>query len=340
MRSNIRFQVGLIGSGSWATAIAKILTDNHFRIHWLMPKAGDVEHFKKYRHPPRYLTSVRFDLRKLDFCSDAAAVARSSEWVIICMPAVFLEMALRDLPREIFIDKYIVSGVKGMLPGRNLLLNDYLKQDFGVPAEKYFCITGPCHAEEVAAEKLSFITISGQDRETTEVIAGRFTTGYLKTIVNNDVWGTQYAAVLKNVYAIGAGIAHGLGYGDNFLAVYVCNCAAELAGFTRTVSQGKHPDDARSSAFASAYLGDLLVTCYSQYSRNRTFGTMVGKGYSVQSAQLEMNMIAEGYYAAKCLHELNKSMQAPAPVAEGIYHILWQHRPPAEVFHKFKRLFV
>lgn len=339
MRSNIRFQVGLVGHGSWATAIAKILTDNHFRINWLAGKEQDLQYFRKYHHAPRYLTSVKFDLRRINFCSDAEAVAGASEWIVICMPAVFLEKSLQGLDREVFRDKYIVSGVKGMLPGRNQLLNDYLAEAFGVVPEKYFSITGPCHAEEVAAEKLSYITISGQDREAAAAVASRFTTDYVKTIVNNDVQGAQYAAVLKNVYAIGAGILHGLGYGDNFLAVYVCNAAAELERFTAAAGERKPGSGARKS-FASAYLGDLLVTCYSQYSRNRTFGAMVGKGYSVQSAQLEMNMVAEGYYAARCIHEVNKSLQVSLPVAEAVYRILWEERSPAEAFNKLKRLFV
>lgn len=340
MRSNIRIQVGLIGHGSWATAIAKILTDNHFRISWLAGSAQDQQYFRRYHHAPRYLTSVRFDLRRINFCSQAEEVASQSEWIVICMPAVFLEKSLQELDRGIFSDKYIVSGVKGMLPGRNLLLNEYLASEFAVRAEKYFSITGPCHAEEVAAEKLSYITISGQDPEAARGIARRFTTGYLKTIVNNDVTGAQYAAVLKNVYAIGAGMAHGLGYGDNFLAVYVCNAAAELDRFTSSVAGKKNGPRPLRNSFASAYLGDLLVTCYSQYSRNRTLGAMVGKGYSVQSAQLEMNMVAEGYYAARCIHEVNKSLQVSLPVAEAIYRVLWESLSPAEAFGKLKRSFV
>lgn len=340
MRSNIRFQVGLIGSGSWATAIAKILTDNHFRCNWLMKKPEDIQYFKKFRHPPRYLTTVRFDLRKINFCPDVQTVARASEWVIICLPSLYLKSMLDGLPETVFRDKYIVSGVKGMIPESNLLLNDYLERHFHFPQEKYFSITGPCHAEEVAAEKLSYITISGADQKAAEGIAHRFTTPYLKTIVNDDVRGAQYAAVLKNVYAIGAGVAHGLGYGDNFSAVYIANCAAELARFTKAISVKEgHPRPSRN-AFASAYLGDLLVTCYSQYSRNRTLGKMIGKGYSVGSALLEMNMVAEGYYASKCIHEVNKTMGIPLPIARGLYQLLWENQGPAETFNKLKKQFL
>lgn len=339
MRSNIRFRIGLIGNGSWATAIAKIMTDNHFRINWLFRKAEDIQYIKKYRHPPRYLTAVRFDLRKINCTTDVRSVVSQSDWVIICIPSAFLKEVLEQLSPDAFRNKYIVSGVKGMIVEDNLLLNDYLSKKFTVPTENYFCITGPCHAEEVAAEKLSYITISGQHREDAELIASRFTTGYLKTIVNDDIWGAQYAAVLKNVYAIGAGIAHGIGYGDNFLAVYVANCASELAHFAKSISEKqRHPHPGRNS-FASAYLGDLLVTCYSQYSRNRTFGTMIGKGYSVTSAKLEMNMVAEGYYASKSIYEVNKKLKIPVPIAEIIYQILWNNASPAAALNKLKRLF-
>lgn len=340
MRSNIHFQVGLIGHGSWATAIAKILTDNHFRINWLIPRREDASYFRKHHHAPRYLSSVRFDLRKIHFYSDANELIRDSDWVVMCMPAIYLEKLLAGLPEDIFAEKYVVSGVKGILPEKGLLLNDYLEGRFHLPEQKYFCITGPCHAEEVAAEKLSYITISGKDKTDTARIARRFSTPYLNTIVNDDIYGAQYAAVLKNIYAIGAGMAHGLGYGDNFLAVYIANCAAEMAAFTATLErQGKAVPSPRN-AFASAYLGDLLVTCYSQYSRNRTFGAMIGKGYSVHSAQTEMNMVAEGYYAARCMHQINTDPQIKLPVAEHIYQVLWEGQPAQEAFHKMKAKFV
>lgn len=340
MRSNIRFQVGLIGNGSWATAIAKIMTDNHFRINWLFRKEEDIKYFRKHRHAPRYLTSVRFDLRKINFYTDAEALIKHSDWVILCMPAVFLEQVLMALPDGVFNQKYVVSGVKGLLPEKGLLLNDFLQARFQLPQEKYFSITGPCHAEEVAAEKLSYITISGKDKQAARMIAGRFNTPYLNTIINEDVYGAQYAAVLKNIYAIGAGIAHGLGYGDNFLAVYIANCASEMAEFIRQFNPKQTGAPVVRNAFASAYLGDLLVTCYSQYSRNRTFGTMVGKGYSVESAQLEMNMVAEGYYAAKCMHDLSRGFAARIPIAEQIYQILWQRMPPDKAFSKMCGKFV
>lgn len=334
MRSNMRFQVGLIGHGSWATAIAKILTDNHFKINWLIPRPEDIACFRKYRHAPRYLTSVRFDLRKISFYPDAVSLIRDSDWVVLCMPAAFLEQLLESLSEDVFTGKCMVSGVKGILPESNLLLNDYLEQRFKITQEEYFCIAGPCHAEEVAAEKLSYLTFSGKDKNTARKIAARFTTPYLKTIVTGDVYGTQYAAVLKNIYAIGAGMAGGLGYGDNFLAVYMANCAAEMAGFIDVVSQSKERAAPPGGIFASAYLGDLLVTCYSQHSRNRTFGAMIGKGYSVRSAQLEMNMVAEGYHAARCMERICSARKISLPVARTIYRVLWEQHLPREAFEK------
>lgn len=340
LRSNNRFQLGLIGSGSWATAIAKILTDNLFQVHWLMRKREDVAYFKKFRHPPRYLTSVHMDLKQIHFCATVPEVVEASEWIVISVPSLFIESMLEGLAQDTFHGKYIVSGIKGILPGSGMLLNEYLSKHFDVPEARYFAITGPCHAEEVAAEKLSYITISGSDKKAANGIAKRFTTPYLKTIVNDDVWGAQYAAVLKNVYAIGAGITHGLGFGDNFLAVYIANCAAELARFSSFLSETSgHPHPGRAT-FSSAYLGDLLVTCYSQYSRNRLLGKMIGKGYSVDSALLEMNMIAEGYHASRSIHRVNETFKIPAPIAETIYNILWEHQLPAEAFAKLKKTFV
>lgn len=333
MRSNNRYRVGLIGSGSWATAIAKIMTDNHFQLHWWLRSGDDVAAFKKLKHNPRYLTSLRFDLRKIRLSEDLHAVIASSDWVIIAIPAAYLEAALGGLPPDLLRDKYVVSGVKGMLPGINLLLNEYLERQAGLRQEQYFCITGPCHAEEVAAEKLSYLTISGREAETVKLIARRFRTPYLHTTVNDDVPGAQYAAAMKNIYAIGAGMARGLGYGDNFASVWVANAAREMALFLDQVCP--HPG---RDAFGSAYLGDLLVTCYSQYSRNRSFGQMIGQGYSVRSAQLELGMVAEGYHAARCLHELSMATSAPLPMAGILYQVLWEQRPSAEAMRKLTAL--
>ncbi len=336
---------GIIGSGSWGTALAKILTDNKNTINWWLRSDSNISSFKSRSHNPQYLRSAFFDTRLINFSSNAEEVIERSNCIIIVVPSAFAADALKDLPKDIFRGKKIVSAVKGVLPEENLLLNEFLQNKFGVPLSDYFTVLGPCHAEEVAAEKLSYLTFSGIDEATTQRIALHFKTPYLNTLHNTDIYGVQYAAILKNIYAIGAGIAHGLEYGDNFLSVLIANSADEMAVFLRkagiqNVEVGTiehHPithNATRNTTnyAASVYLGDLLVTCYSLYSRNRTFGNMIGKGYSVQSAQLEMSMVAEGYNASKCMYILNQKVKAEMPIAETIYRILWNELPADEGF--------
>jgi glycerol-3-phosphate dehydrogenase (NAD(P)+) len=235
------------------------------------------------------------------------------------------------LPKDIFINKKILSAVKGILPAQIELVNDYLAREFNLPLNRYFTVLGPCHAEEVAAEKLSYLTFSGIDETEVKEIAGLFRTDYLNTRTNRDVLGVQYAAVLKNIYALGAGIAHGLDYGDNFLSVFIANASDEMATFLKKLSL--HKNDGLSPNYSSSvYLGDLLVTCYSLYSRNRMFGAMIGKGYSVKAAQLELNMIAEGYNASKCIYNINQRLSVEMPIAKAIYNILWNNFSAEETF--------
>lgn len=326
-------QFGIIGSGSWATALAKILTDNGNTIQWWVRNSDTIRYMEKRRHNPHYLNSVYFNQSQLQLSDDIQKIVSQSEALVIAVPSAYVEDALQQLPADALKSKKIISAVKGILPSENQLLNDYLATHFGIELTDYFAVLGPCHAEEVASEKLSYLTFSGIDEATTATIASYFKTEYLNTMVNNDVWGVQYAAVLKNVYALGAGIAHGLEYGDNFLSVYIANSANEMVGFLKKVSDPQH---ASVNYAASVYLGDLLVTCYSLYSRNRTFGNMIGKGYSVKAAQLELNMVAEGYNASKCIHKINELSQSPMPIAKTIYEILWEHLPAAEGFKKIE----
>ena len=342
---------GIIGSGSWGTALAKILTDNNNSIYWWIRSDNTIGHLKKRRHNPHYLNSAYFDTNLLHLTSDLEEVINNSDCVIMAVPSAYTVDVLSNLPKNIFQNKKIISAVKGILPGNNLLLNDYLKNEFDVALQNYFTVLGPCHAEEVAAEKLSYLTFSGIDIEVTMEVASYFKTPYLNTIENGDIYGVQYAAVLKNVYAIGAGIAHGLEYGDNFLSVLIANSADEMAGFLRkagiknievgsidhSLLHSKVEQSNTTNYAASVYLGDLLVTCYSLYSRNRTFGNMIGKGYSVKSAQLEMNMVAEGYNASQCMYIINKEVKAEMPIAETIYKILWEQLPPQEGFDEIER---
>ena len=324
---------GIIGGGSWATALAKMLTDNNHAINWWIRNTKVIEHIRKRNHNPHYLSSVFFNTGLLTMNDNLQTVIDNSDALVICIPSSYLVSHFYPLPADTLKGKKIISAVKGVLPGTNQLLNEFLSDNFNVPVCNFFNIMGPCHAEEVAAEKLSYLTFSGEDVSTTENIAGYFKTYYLNTVVSHDIWGTQYAAVLKNIYAVGAGIAHGLEYGDNFLSVYIANAADEMVRFLRKVMEHKAaPDTDKINYASSVYLGDLLVTCYSLFSRNRTFGNMIGKGYSVKVAQLEMNMVAEGYPASKGLFEINKIIQADMPIAKTIYQILWEEMPADEGF--------
>ena len=331
-------QFGIIGSGSWATALAKILTDNGNTIQWWVRNEDTIRYISKRRHNPHYLNSAYFDLNQLSLSADIAEVVSKSDVLVIAVPSAYVEDAIKQLPADALKNKKIISAVKGILPSSNQLLNEYLLANSQLSIENYFTVLGPCHAEEVAAEKLSYLTFSGVDEVAATAIAGYFKTEYLNTLVNHDVWGVQYAAVLKNIYALGAGIAHGLEYGDNFQSVYIANSANEMVGFLRKLNEGSQAEIPNYAS--SVYLGDLLVTCYSLYSRNRTFGNMIGKGYSVKSAQLELNMVAEGYNASKCIRTLNESVKALMPIASTIYEILWEHLPAAEGFKKIETFLV
>src|SRR5258708_673302 len=327
---------GVIGSGSWATALAKILTDNRTPIQWWIRNQATISHLLSRHHNPQYLPSVYFDTSLLTLSSEVDKVVAASDCIVIAVPSAYVTGTLGVLDKNAFKGKKILSAVKGILPEENLLLNDFLAREFKVGINDYFTVMGPCHAEEVAAEKLSYLTFSGQDETRTREMASYFTTEYINTVINNDIYGVQFAAVLKNIYALGDGIAHGLEYGDNFLSVLIANCADEMAGFLlkagiRHLEVGIHTEEdpvshKKSANYAaSVYMVILLMTCYSLFSRNRTFGNMIGKGYSVTAARLELNMVAEGYNASKCIFLINKEIKAEMPIAEMIYRILWEN---------------
>ena len=345
------YRFGIIGGGSWATALVKILTDNNQEVNWWIRNSPIIEQIKKRGHNPYYLSSAYFDVSLLSMSDDINQVIDQSDILVLAVPSAYIKQVLSNVPASALKNKKILSAIKGLIPQQDLLLNEFLQNEFDFPIENYFAVLGPCHAEEVAAEKLSYLTFSGVDVAMTQQIAACFKTDYINTITNHDILGVQYAAVLKNIYALGAGIAHGLEYGDNFLSVYIANSADEMAGFLRSVGVqhivvGEHhhtdPYTLKKDInyAASVYLGDLLVTCYSPYSRNRTFGTMIGKGYTVQSAQLEMNMVAEGYNASKCIYNINKKIKSDLPIAETVYKILWERLLPAEGFYKIEEVMV
>jgi glycerol-3-phosphate dehydrogenase (NAD(P)+) len=334
MQEHLR--IGVIGNGSWATALVKILTSNHHTVNWWIRNAGSIDAIKNRKHNPNYLPSAYFDVSLLHLFNDVKEVAERSDLLVLAVPSAYIQDALGPLTKEALKGKKILSAIKGLVPGPDVLVNDYLNKQFNVLLEHYFAVLGPCHAEEVAAEKLSYLTFSGIDIEVTTQVASLFQTNYINAIINTDILGVQYAAVLKNIYALGAGIAHGLEYGDNFLSVYIANAANEMVRFLREV---KHEaSDVQLNYSASVYLGDLLVTCYSLYSRNRMLGNMIGKGYSVKAAQLELGMVAEGYNASKCIHITNQNLGVRIPIAEIIYKILWEQLQPAEGFAAIENL--
>lgn len=317
-------KIAVIGGGSWATANIKMLSDNATpkEIYWWMRNPEAVEHIHKFRHNPNYLSSVEIKVPAENISTDIKYIISEADMVLLNVPAAFLKEALKGISADDLKGKKIISAIKGIVPDENQIIGEFLQQHCMVPARDIIVISGPCHAEEVALEKLSYLTIASQDTELAAEFAGMISNRYLKTIVSDDIYGTEYAAVLKNIYAIASGICHGVGYGDNFQAVLISNAIKELKNFLDAV----HPID--RDIKESAYLGDLLVTAYSQFSRNRTFGNMIGKGYTVTSAQLEMNMVAEGYYAINCLHQVNKQHKVAMPICDAVYSILYQKKSP------------
>jgi glycerol-3-phosphate dehydrogenase (NAD(P)+) len=344
------YNFGIIGSGSWATALVKILTDNGHKVNWWVRNEKQQDYIRQRRHNPQYLSTAYLNVSLLNIVSEVNEVLDTSDVVVLAVPSAYICEVLGKIDPAKLQKKKIVSAIKGIVPGPDVLLNEYLGEEFGVNLSDYFALLGPCHAEEVASEKLSYLTFSGIDEETAENIASCFKSSYINTVTNQDILGVQYAAVLKNIYALGAGIAHGLEYGDNFLSVYIANSADEMAGFLRKagiahIVVGEHVHNNAGQKrdpnyAASVYLGDLLVTCYSPYSRNRTFGNMIGKGYTVQSAQLEMNMVAEGYNASKCMYHINNRTGADMPIATIVYRILWERMSPVDGFEEIEKVLI
>ncbi len=321
-------KVAMIGGGSWATAIIKMLSDNVSlkEIYWWMRNEEAISHIKNFKHNPNYLSSVEIKLPESHISSDIATIIKQADYVVLNVPAAFLKETLSGVSASDLKGKKIVSAIKGIVPDENLIIGEFLNQKYDVPLEDILVISGPCHAEEVALEKLSYLTIASTNVALAQKFADLLATRYIKTNVSDDIFGTEYAAVLKNIYAVASGICHGVGYGDNFQAVLISNAIREIKDFVDAV----HPID--RDIKESAYLGDLLVTCYSQFSRNRTFGNMVGKGYTVKSAQLEMNMIAEGYYAVSCMHYINQKYKVEMPISQAVYNILYEkHSPHTEM---------
>ncbi|TPE45877.1 NAD(P)H-dependent glycerol-3-phosphate dehydrogenase [Pontibacter mangrovi] len=319
-------KIAVLGGGSWATALVKVLSENKSQVNWWMRNDADVQHLINFKHNPRYLSQVQFDLNYVKPSSDIEAVVASSEWVILAVPAAFVQLALANLPTDALKGKAVVSAIKGMVPVENTLVTDFLKHHYSVPEEQLLVIAGPCHAEEVALEKQSYLTIGSHNMPAAEHFCELLRNRYVKANPLDDLDGIEYCAVMKNIIALACGIAHGQNYGDNFQAVLVSNAMFEIERFLDAMVP------LHRALNGSAYLGDLLVTAYSQFSRNRTFGNMIGRGYTVKSAQVEMNMVAEGYYAVQSIHELNKKLQVAMPITSAVYNILYERISPAVEF--------
>ena len=314
-------RIAIIGSGSWATALAKIILHNVPRINWYIRSDDTIEYFRKFHHNPKYISDIEFDVSRITFFNSIADAIEASDILLFAIPAPFLKDSLAGYQGK-FENRRIVSAIKGIVPSENLTVAEFFNKVYGIPFKNISIIAGPCHAEEIALERLSYITLASATFEQSEELAPLFRCHFVKVKASQDIYGTEYAAVLKNIVSIAAGICHGLGYGDNFQAVLISNAMLEIKRFLAKTYKSKR------KLLSSPYLGDVLVTAYSQFSRNRTFGMMIGKGYSVKTAQLEMNMIAEGYYAVACIHEMNKGFGVNMPITDAVYHILYEKISP------------
>ena len=330
-------RIGILGSGSWGTALAKISLESTPEINWYIRRDDQARRFKASGHNPDYLSSATFDPDRINFYTEGTinSFFRNSDTIILVTPSPYIKQYLKKVKRSSLRDKTLVNAIKGIVPDENLLVSEFLSQEFQVPKELIGVVSGPCHAEEVAQERRSYLTTGSSNDELAHLLAETLSCDYITCTTSDDVVGIEFASVLKNIYAIAAGICNGLNYGDNFQSVLISNAIAEMNSFVNTV----HLLNNRVIT-NSVYLGDLLVTAYSNYSRNRTFGTMIGKGYSVKAAQVEMEMIAEGYYGAKCVRELNTThYRVNMPIMDAVYEILYNKQPAVETIEKLSLKF-
>jgi glycerol-3-phosphate dehydrogenase (NAD(P)+) len=320
-------KIAVIGGGSWATAIVKILSENIETVGWYMRNRAAIEHIKKNNHNPNYLRAADVYASQLDLSSDINRIVANYDVLIFAIPSAFLMSELEKLKKPLK-NKIVFSAIKGIVPETGLIVGEHFHKEYGIPFDNIGVITGPCHAEEVAMERLSYLTIACQNEDNAKLMSSSLKSWYIKTKISDDIIGTEYAAMLKNIYAVAAGIAHGLGYGDNFQAVLMSNAIREMKRFIKKVHQMKR------NINNSAYLGDLLVTGYSTFSRNRQFGSMVGKGYTVKSAQMEMSMVAEGYYATKSAFKMKEKNGANTPIINAVFNVLYNNKDAKKEFKK------
>ena len=324
MHKNILKSVAVIGGGSWATALVKVLSEKSIHINWWIRNPKNIQHIITYKFNPHYLSGISINTKKITLSTNLSQVFSNSSFILLVLPSAFIKETLSTLPDiKILKEKVIISAIKGMIPSENILITDYLKQNLKINEDRIIILGGPCHAEEVAMKKQTYITLTSSKSSLAKEYKKLFENRFIQVRINTDMYGIELIAVLKNIVAIACGIAHGLGYGDNFQAVLVANAMQEIQNFI----QKTHPA-AQRNIHISAYLGDVLVTTYSQFSRNRIFGSMIGKGYSIKSAQMQIQMITEGYYAVKSIYTINKKYQISIPIIITVYRILYENAPP------------
>lgn len=323
MKNDVK--IAVLGGGSWATAIVKMLCENVEQVGWYMRNSIAIEYIKEHNHNPNYLTSVEFNTKRLILSNDINELVEYADILIFAIPSAFLNSELSKLTTSLQ-GKTLFSAIKGIVPESGLIVGEHLNETYEIPFQNIGVIAGPCHAEEVALERLSYLTVACRDEERARCLAKCLTSDYIFCKISDDIIGTEYAAMLKNIYAIAAGIAHGLGYGDNYQAVLMSNAAREMKRYIKKIHKMKR------NINNSAYLGDLLVTGYSTFSRNRMFGNMIGKGYTVKSAMMEMQMVAEGYYAVKSAYEMNLVNGARTPIIDTVYSVVYEGKSPKKHF--------
>ncbi len=334
-KTRMRYRVTVIGGGSWATAIIKILSTNLEHITWWVREPEIEEGVNKFGHNPLYLSSVLINPKEVKITTNIVKAVAKADYIVVVTPSAFLHSTLAAIPKSKLQKKKIITAVKGIIPETMQLITDYLKSEFNISASNLAMITGASHAEEIAQEKFTYLTAASENADLSEIVAKFFTNRYVRTSTSDDLMGVEMAVVLKNIYALGAGIYAGLGYGDNFTAAFIANCVKEMKYFVDFT----YPNENRALT-NSSYLGDLLVTAYSQYSRNRLFGKIIGYGLSVKIAQMEMKMVSEGYYACRCVHELNKKYNANIPIVETIYGILYENHSAQNEMRRLAEYFI
>ena len=326
-------KIAIIGGGSWATALAKLLLQNCDSLSWYLRSDDRIAEFVRLGHNPSYLTDVAFDVSRINFSSDINSVCTEADTLLLATPSPYFKDTMNSITADIS-GKNAISAIKGIVPGENMLVTDYMVHKYGISPNRMLVIAGPCHAEEVALGHPAYLTVGCHDIERAEDLAKVLDGPNSRGITNNDVEGIEYGAVLKNVYAIASGIIHGLKFGDNFQAMMVSNAIREMERFTKAAAPRPR------QICDSVYLGDLLVTAYSKFSRNHNFGSMIGRGLSVKAANMEMEQVAEGYYGTKCIHDINARYDVTMPILDGVYDILYRHVSPKRAMLRMGTTFV